>query len=115
MARTLLLLLTSLLTVLVFLLSPVLSSLLLSLSHDYVRTAHPPSPHRPPPARVISRDQLEEFRDQGVTVLREALSGDWMRLLQRAVRDIATNDTLHCNMAYFNGPPILHRPNTFKS
>ena len=114
MARTVLLLLSLLLGVVVFLLSPLLSTLLLSSSHHYVRTTHPPSPHRPPTAREISRDQLEEFRDEGVTVLREVLSGDWIRLLQRAVRDVATNKTLHCNMAYFNGPPILHRPNTFK-
>ena len=45
----------------------------------------------------------------GVTVLRQVVPRDWVRLLQRGVRDLVMNNTLHCNLAYFNGPPILHR------
>ena len=42
-------------------------------------------------------------------VLRQLVPGPIMRLLQSAVRDLDTNHTLHCAMAYYNGPPILHR------
>ena len=42
-------------------------------------------------------------------VLRHLVPGPIMRLLRAAVRDLDTNHTLHCAMAYYSGPPILHR------
>ena len=81
----------------------------LPLSHDYVETDHPASPHSPPPPPPLSELQLEEFRQEGVTVLRDVLPSNMVRLLQRAVRDLMVNNTLRCAMAAFNGPPILHR------
>ena len=45
----------------------------------------------------------------GAVVLRQLVPGPIIRLLQAAVRDLDTNHTLHCAMAYYNGPPILHR------
>ena len=52
---------------------------------------------------------LQEYREEGVTVLRGVLPASQVQLLQRAVRDLMVNQTLHCAMAAFNGPPILHR------
>ena len=45
----------------------------------------------------------------GVIVLRKLMPKKFLKLLQLGVQDIVKNKTLHCEMAYFNGPPILHR------
>ena len=103
------LVLASVLSAILVLLLPFLSCFRLPLSHDYVVTDHPPSPHSPPPPPLLTEHHLQEFREEGVTVLREVLPSDLVQLLQRAVRDLMVNNTLHCAMAAYNGPPILHR------
>ena len=45
----------------------------------------------------------------GTVILQGIVPEKILNLLQSGVRDIDKNKTLHCNMAYFNGPPILHR------
>ena len=45
----------------------------------------------------------------GVIVLRKLMPKKFLKLLQLGVQDIVKNKTLHCEMTYFNGPPILHR------
>ena len=91
----------------------IFGGLLISFSypatHDYVSTPHPKSPHSPPQAYNITQDTLRSYNSQGTVILRDILPRDILSLLQTGVNDIATNDTLHCRMAYFNGPPILHR------
>lgn len=99
----------SVLSATLLLLLPFLACFRLPLSHDYVVTDHPPSPHSPPPPPPLTEDQLQEYQEEGVTVLRGVLPPSLVSLLQRAVRDLMTNQTLHCAMAAFNGPPILHR------
>ena len=78
-------------------------------SHDYVSTSHPPSPHSPPKATNISSHLIEIYKKEGTVVLRNLVPDTIIKLLQSGVRDIEMNKTLHCSMAYFNGPPILHR------
>ena len=101
--------LASLISAVLVLLLPFISCFTLPLSHDYVVTEPPPSPHSPPPPPHLTEEHLREFREEGVTVLREVLPSNLVQLLQRAVRDLMFNKTLHCAMAAFNGPPILHR------
>ena len=103
------LVLASVLSAVLLLLLPFLSCFRLPLSHDYVVTEQPPSPRSPPPPPPLSEHLLQEFREEGVTVLRGALPSDLIQLLQRGVRDLMVNNTLHCAMAAYNGPPILHR------
>ena len=52
---------------------------------------------------------MNHFLLLGVIVLRKLLPKKFLKLLQLGVQDIVKNKTLHCEMAYFNGPPILHR------
>ena len=47
--------------------------------------------------------------NSGTVILRGIVPKDILKILQPAVKDIEKNKTLHCNMAYFSGPPILHR------
>ena len=82
------------------------------LSHDYVSTPHPTSPHSPPEAATISSKLIETYKKEGTIVLRNLVPDNIIKLLQSGVRDIDRNKTLHCSMAYFNGPPILHRYTT---
>ena len=103
------LILGSVLSVILLLLLPFLACFTLPLSHDYVLTPHPSSPHSPPAPPPLTEQHLQEFREEGVTVLRDVLPSNLVQLLQRAVKDLVANKTLHCAMAAFNGPPILHR------
>ena len=101
--------LCSVLSAVLLILLPFLACFRLPLSHDYVLTLHPSSPHSPPAPPPLTEQHLQEFREEGVTVLRDVLPSNLVQLLQRAVKDIVANKTLHCAMAAFNGPPILHR------
>ena len=58
-------------------------------------------------AKAMKR--FNHFLLSGVIVLRKLLPKKFLKLLQLGVKDIVKNKTLHCEMAYFNGPPILHR------
>ena len=91
--------LASVLSAVLVLLQPFLACFLLPLSHDYVVTDHPASPHSPPSPPHLTEEQLQEYRDEGVTVLRGVLPASLVSLLQRAVQDLMANQTLHCAMA----------------
>ena len=103
------LLLASVLSAILLLLLPFLACFTLPLSHHYIVTDHPPSPHSPPAPPPLTEDHHQEYQEEGVTVLRDVLPASLVQLLQRGVRDLVANNTLHCAMAAFNGPPILHR------
>ena len=95
----------------IFIFYPFFSSFTLPLSHDYVRTRHPPSPHHPPSDIHISEDQVSSFHEDGFLVVRNVLNSDLIKTLNSASKDVRINKTLHCEMAYYNGPPIFHKVN----
>ena len=74
-----------------------------------LRTEHPPSPHIPPSNIDISEDQVKQFKDDGFLVFKNILSEALIKTLNSASKDIRTNKTLHCEMTYYNGPPIFHK------
>ena len=78
------------------------------LTHDYIRTDHPPSPHKPPSSYKMTREQVRTFRQDGVLILRQVMPPDLMAKLAIASDDIAANRTVHCDMSRYNGPPIFH-------
>ena len=57
---------------------------------------------------MASFQKLQDFFS-GTVILKGIVPDEIINLLQSAVKDIDKNKTLHCTMAYFNGPPILHR------
>ena len=96
-------------TILLLLFGEFLIVFLYPLSHDYVQSPHPPSPHIPPSFSRLSTDQVDEYKKNGVVVIRNALPKGIIEKIQKGSTDLKTNYTLHCGMAYFNGPPILHK------
>ena len=74
-----------------------------------LRTEHPPSPHVPPSNLDISENQVKKFKDEGFLVIKNVLSEALLKTLNKASKDIRTNKTLHCEMTYYNGPPIFHK------
>ena len=46
-------------------------------------------------------------------ILMISLSETLLKTLNSASRDIRTNKTLHCEMTYYNGPPIFHKVSSF--
>lgn len=79
------------------------------LSHDYISSPHPKSPHSPPKTKELEPKQITEFEEDGAVIIRKVLPDDIIEKLRRAAEDLKVNQTLHCSMAYFNGPPILHK------
>ena len=75
------------------------------------RTRHPASPHHPPSDIHISEDQVSSFHEDGFLVVRNVLNSDLIKILNSASKDVRINKTLHCEMAYYNGPPIFHKVN----
>ena len=95
------------------------------------RTPHPESPHTPPSDFTISEAEvarcctvlyctvlhctalyctvLARFHRDGFLVLRRVLTPATIATLNSASADLRTNKTLHCQMAYYNGPPIFHK------
>ena len=94
-------------------LGPFLACFLLPLSHTYVRTPHPQSPHTPPVSLVVNQEQIESFKRDGFLVIRKSLSDTIINLLRKGSEDLRTNRTLHCDMSYYNSPPIFHRYSHF--
>ena len=110
----------------IFIFYPFFSSFTLPLSHDYVRseiciehfialsrnphrTKHPASPHHPPSDIDISEEQVSAFNQDGFIVVRNVLNSDIIKILNSASKDVRINKTLHCEMSYYNGPPIFHK------
>ena len=52
---------------------------------------------------------LARFHRDGFLVLRSVLAPATIATLNSASADLRTNKTLHCQMAYYNGPPIFHK------
>ena len=69
---------------------PFLWSLTSPLSHGYVTTHHPASPHSPP-SLLLTGQQRETFRREGVLVLRHVMPPSIMEQLGRASDDIVAN------------------------
>ena len=69
---------------------PFLWSLMSPLSHGYVTTPHPSSPHSPP-SLPLTDQQRETFRREGVLVLRDVMPPSIMEQLGRASDDIVAN------------------------
>ena len=103
----------SLIAVLSFIFVPFLSCFLLPLSHDYVKTAHPVSPHKPPSDVNVTDEQVTSFHEDGFLVIQNALSDKIIKLLRAGSKDIRVNRTIHCEMAFYNGPPIFHKYSHF--
>ena len=78
------------------------------LTHDYIKTDHPPSPHKPPSSYRLTQEQVKTFKEDGVLILRQVMPPDLMAKLSMASDDIATNRTVHCDMSKYHGPPIFH-------
>ena len=78
-------------------------------SRTALRTKHPPSPHHPPSDISISEEQVSKFQEDGFLVVRNVLNSDLIKILNSASKDVRKNRTLHCEMAYYNGPPIFHK------
>ena len=95
------------------LLGPFLWCFTFPLTHHQVRTAHPASPHSPPASVLLSEQEKERFREEGVLVLRQVMPPTIMEALALASDDLATNRTVHCDMARYNGPPIFHSYSLF--
>ena len=75
------------------------------------RTAHPASPHKPPSNINVSQAEVAEFQRSGYLVIRNVLPSHVIRYLNQASADLRTNKTLHCQMSYYNSPPIFHKEN----
>lgn len=73
------------------------------------RTEHPCSPHTPPSDINVSQQQVEEFHRTGFLVLRDILPADIVTSLNQASADLRINKTLHCQMSFYNSPPIFHK------
>ena len=82
-------------------------------AHDYVHTEHPKSPFIPPSSSNLTADQISIYEDDGVLILRNVMPKDIMDKLSIAADDLATNQTLHCAMARYSGPPIFHKYSFF--
>ena len=66
------------------------------LTHDYIRTDHPPSPHKPPSSYSLTREQVRTFRQEGVLILRQVMPPDLMAKLAIAfVHDVFRDAVLH--------------------
>ena len=112
-SSVLLLAVTLPLLALTVLLGPFLWCFTFPLSHHQARTPHPASPHSPPATAFLSEQEKEMFQEEGVLVLRNVMPPTIMEALARASDDIATNRTVHCDMARYNGPPIFHSYSLF--
>ena len=93
----------------IFIFYPFLHSFTLPVTHSYRKSPHPQSPHTPPSSVIISGDQISQYHGDGFLVVRNVLSDDIIQLLNIASQDLRANKTLHCNMAYYSGPPIFHK------
>jgi len=82
-------------------------------AHDYVFTPHPPSPFSPPTNIKLSDDQVKTYKEDGLLILRNVMPPDIMAKLDTASSDLAANQTLHCAMAKYSGPPIFHKYSFF--
>ena len=107
-----------------------LLSFLLPISHDYVRqkeslflvnfhsklsrTDHPSSPHTPPSNISVTQEQILQFQKQGYLVMRNVLPPNLIESLNQASADLRINKTLHCQMSYYNSPPIFHKEELLK-
>ena len=58
---------------------------------------------------VLHCTVLARFHRDGFLVLRRVLAPATIATLNSASADLRTNKTLHCQMAYYNGPPIFHK------
>ena len=83
------------------------------LSHDYVHTPHPESPFSPPSNVKLTSQQIEKYSEDGLLILRNVMPKDIMDKLTTASSDLVTNQTLHCAMAKYSGPPIFHKYSFF--
>ena len=97
-----------LLLALTVLFGPFLRCFTFPLTHHQVSTPHPASPHSPPASVILTQQEKEMFREEGVLVLRNVMPPDIMEALAKGSEDIVTNRTVHCDMARFNGAPIFH-------
>ena len=52
---------------------------------------------------------MSSFHEDGFLVVRNVLNSDLIKILNSASKDVRINKTLHCEMAYYNGPPIFHK------
>ena len=85
------------------------------ITFSLLRSEHPPSPHIPPSNIHFSEAQLKQFKDDGFLVFKNVLSQALLKTLNKASEDIRTNRTLHCEMTYYNGPPIFHKVSSLSS
>ena len=83
------------------------------LSHDYISTPHPESPFSPPESLHLTTNQIETYQDEGFLILRNVLPKKLLKQLESGADDLAANETVHCAMSKYSGPPIFHRYSFF--
>ena len=61
----------------------------------------------------LTNQQIEEYNQEGLLILRNVIPQDVIEKLATASEDLATNETVHCAMSKYSGPPIFHKYSFF--